>query len=225
MDAESGPLITVRLYRDTSSGTTRERRSIPPPPRDTLASFTVSRTDGARSIRLFFYSPYGPQHLLAHASGGEWAEALSSSYAVTWRDQAGNVIYKLSQNSEGPRLSRAEKAGATKLLKEQDVRAGRKLPFRVPDRKPPLRSLFFDSNGRLWVERNSPAGMDRVADVYERGRLVSVAAWPADVRLDVGSVQPAFALGVHRDDLDVEHVVRLVFRPAVERVATASTSP
>jgi hypothetical protein len=223
VDGASGAVRTIRFHRDPLSGKTRERDVIPEPPADRLGSFVIRRTNGDRSTRQYFYAPYAPEHLVAHAPGGSWAEAISSSYVVKWRDHRGHVIQTLKRDVAGPALSRGEQAEATRYLKEQTAHAGRKLPFQVPRRKPPLRALFFDFAGRLWVERTRPVGSDRLADVYdESGRLVDIVAWPSDVRLDIGFVQRDFALGVERNDLDVEHLVRLTFRTgAIGKVAVA----
>jgi hypothetical protein len=133
------------------------------------------------------------------------------------------VKHTLSRALKGPALSRADKADANKSLKEQRATARRKLPFKIPSHKPPLRALFFDSDGRLWVERNADQGTGRIADVYDRGRLVSIVRWPASVRLDIGSVSSTVAYGVQQDDLGAEQPVRLVFRRADSVVSTAAS--
>jgi hypothetical protein len=223
VDDASGGVTTIRFHRDPSSGKIRERDVIPEPPADKLGSFVINRRIGDRTTRQYFYAPYAPEHLVAHAPGGSWAHAISSSYVVSWRNQRGDLIQTLRLDVAGPALSRGEQAEATRYLKEQTARAGRKLPFAVPLRKPPLRALFFDAAGRLWVERTRPVGSDRLADVYdENGRLVDVVAWPSHIRLDVGFVQRDFALGVERNDLDVERLVRLRFQTgATDGVAVA----
>lgn len=55
----------------------------------------------------------------------------------------------------------------------------------MPERKPPLRELYFDERGRLWVELSVSTGLEREADVYgPAGPLLAHHTWPASVQLD-----------------------------------------
>jgi hypothetical protein len=84
------------------------------------------------------------------------------------------------------------------------------LGFDVPPRKPVLRDLFFDRQGRLWVERQVPDAGDRNADVYGvDGTLERTVSWPAHVSLADGAISGAVVWGVGRDSLDVPSLVRL----------------
>ena len=87
------------------------------------------------------------------------------------------------------------------------------IPYDVPERKTPLSKLYFDDRGRLWVELSVGAGLDRQADVYGTGgALLAHHSWPARVQLDPpASVYGEIALGIERDDLGVERVVRVSF--------------
>ncbi|MGH7504236.1 MAG: hypothetical protein ACRELX_01230, partial [Longimicrobiales bacterium] len=77
-------------------------------------------------------------------------------------------------------------------------------------RKPPLRSLMFDMAGNLWIELSVPEGADRRADVYDReGTLLYGVVWPGAVELRWGMIRGDVAIGVARDSLDVQRVVRL----------------
>jgi hypothetical protein len=87
------------------------------------------------------------------------------------------------------------------------------IPFGVADRKPPLRDLFFDQEGRLWVELSVLDAAPPAAHVYSpEGRLLFTAHWPARTNLSHGAARGDFAYGVQRDSLDTERVVRLRFR-------------
>jgi len=72
-------------------------------------------------------------------------------------------------------------------------------------------------DGRLWVEHSIPGDAPhRLADVYSPdGMLVERRAWPADVDLSGAAwLEGDAALGVRRDSLGVEQVVRVRFAGA-----------
>ena len=207
---EATQAAIVRFHRD-SMGLTRQEDSLLPPA-DKLEIFTVQKKVGNATSRRYFTPPDPPELLIAHGQGGEWADAVSSSYVVRWRDARGRIIHTLHRDLHGPELTRSEKAEAKRFLREQTVLAGRRLPFKVPKQKPVLNALFFDSRGLLWVERNTGADADRMADVYQDGRLAFIAHWPHSIRLDGGAVADGYALGSQRDELDTEHLVRVVLR-------------
>jgi len=112
-------------------------------------------------------------------------------------------------------LSEAEKARGMERLEADAERAGRsvsRLPYGLPDLKPPLRDMFFDTEGRLWVERTVPDGSPRIADVWDGdGNLLRSVQWPEDVSFTLGWVSEDWALGLRRDSLGVDYVVRLRF--------------
>jgi hypothetical protein len=213
-----GGYVTSRLYRD-ATGEVEIRQIIPQPTPSVLGAFVVRRVGSSSTTEQFFYPPRGPKYLIAHAPGGEWAEALSSSYNIMWRDETGHVIHAISKDVRGPQLTKAERHDAAQSLREDRKYAGRKLPFKIPERQPPLHSLFFDSRGRLWVHRSSQPGARSIADVYERGVFVSTVSWPANVRLESGAVHPDFAIGVVSSGERSEQLRRIIFHPAVSRTA------
>ncbi|HET9947492.1 MAG TPA: hypothetical protein VFQ22_01075 [Longimicrobiales bacterium] len=168
---------------------------------------------------VFFQTPLGPRHLIAFGPGGRAAEAVGSRYRVMQRSAAGDSAVIDVPGAVGPPLSERERASGEEQLAadaERLGRAGFSLEMSLPDRKPPLAALWFDREGRLWVERSVADGAPREADVYEAGSadasatLVERRRWPPEVRLDpVGGTSVDAALGVARDSLGVEQVVRL----------------
>ena len=71
----------------------------------------------------------------------------------------------------------------------------------------------FDQNGRLWVFLTPRADGLLEAHVYGRdGIIAEVVRWPPGVSLRRGFLAEDFALGVIRDSLDVQRVVRLKWR-------------
>jgi hypothetical protein len=162
----------------------------------------------------YFYQPYGPGELIAHSPAGGYAYALSSRYAISWFDDEGTVVREVAGDvADGPLVSEAERLRAEAGLDQQASYIGRTraaLPFDIPARKPPLRRLFFDLDGRLWVQRNVAEGEPALADVYDpAGRRAKRVTWPAAVDLSMGIIRGGVALGVARDELDIERVVRL----------------
>jgi hypothetical protein len=213
-----GQLPDERLQRAflDSTGNAMRWDSLKPPPAESLAVLrSPRRVDGGQAI-YYYYQPHGPTALRAHGPRGETAEAVSSNYAVSWFDAARRRITLLQRNVVPPGLSARERREADKELDDVARQTGTSrglLPFDVPTRKPPLRSLTFDLDGRLWIERSVPDGRPREADVYERdGRRVSVMSWPAHVSLRHGTIKARTAVGVAVDSLGTNTVVRLRFR-------------
>ena len=115
---------------------------------------------------------------------------------------------------EGPVLSAEERKAGREVMERDAGRVGlaaSELPYDVPERRTPVDQIYYDAQGRLWVERSVPADSARLADVWnDEGEVVEQRRWPADVRLGlVGWVGSSHALGIRRDELGVEHVVRL----------------
>lgn len=105
---------------------------------------------------------------------------------------------------------------AQERLESDARRAGiavRQLPYGVPDRKPPLQAIFFDEEGTLWVELSRADGEPRAAELWNgEGELIRRVQWPGDIAIATpGWVGSNSALGIRRDSLGVEHVVRLSF--------------
>ena len=160
------------------------------------------------------YQPFGPHELTAHSPNGEFAHALSSRYTIEWRAADGTVIRTLTRAiAEGPELSATVRATGEERMEQLATRLGvgrMQLGFDVPARKPVLRDLFFDRQGRLWVERQVPNCGDRSADIYGvDGTLVRTVSWPAHVSLADGAIRDDVVWGVGRDSLDVPALVRL----------------
>jgi sugar lactone lactonase YvrE len=188
--------------------------TVPEPPPDSAPVHVVRRTTGRGSVTLFFlYQPFGAFPLTAHSSAGEFAHAVSSRYSVAWRAPDGRLLRTLERGVEGPLLSQAERARGEEEI-AQDLRRlslGRgELPFDVPARKPPLRSLFFDQDGRLWLQHSVPDGAPPSADVYAAdGRLLYRATWPRLTDLSNGAARGDVVYGVQRDSLDTPRIVRI----------------
>ena len=213
MDTVTRRPVDTRFHVDTN-GTVVARHVIPPPPEDSVPLHTVNRMIGENRGVFFLYQPYGPAVLNAHGPNGERARAVSSRYSIAWYDPDGTLRHAIARPLEGPALVPSELARAESSV-VNDMRrlnlSRQDIPYSVPDRKPPLRRIFFDRDGRLWVELSVSAAAPRRADVYDRdGRLAHTVEWPAAVDLSAdGAIRGNIAHGIMRDSLDVERVVRM----------------
>jgi hypothetical protein len=211
----TGATIISRFHLDSAGGV-HQIDEIPQPPEDSLGRFSVDRAGaGGRRVTLYFYQPFGPTHLVAHAPGGSWATAISARYEVRWQGLGEGVEHRIRGPDAGPELSERERASAREQLEASAERAGKTvaaLPFGVPERLPPLRGLQLDVDGRLWVHLNTPNGTPRRARVYgPNGRAVGEAIWPREVDLLYGHIGAELAVGIARDSLGVHRVVGLRF--------------
>jgi len=215
IDSGAGERGVYRFHIDSTSRVTREVR-VHEPPEDSTALRTVERSVPSGLITHYLYQPYGPSELAAHSPRGEYAHAVSSRYAIDWRDSNGNLIRHVTfALDKGPALSAAEKAAADTTLMQAASGVGlevSELGFRVPSHKPPLRALFFDQDGNLWVELAVADGAPRRAHVYSPdGELVRTVEWPANVSLLENAIRGDTAWGIARDELGVQTLVRLAF--------------
>ncbi|MGH7665254.1 MAG: hypothetical protein ACRENI_13340 [Gemmatimonadaceae bacterium] len=205
---------TIRFYR-TPNGDVADSVVVPAPPEGTVAMHAIDVQSGGARVRGYVHQPFGSQHLVAHSPTGEWATAITSNYAITWFAADGTEIRTIAREVTGPELSSAETRRADSVLAQRARRFGatlRDLPFGVPDRKAPVRAIFFDRVGRLWVERAVAEGQPRVADVFERdGVHATTVEWAANIDLARGAIRRALAVAPAENELGVDYVVRLRF--------------
>ena len=180
-------------------------------PPEEVGPFMYNRNPG----RFFLWQPHGPRHLVAHGPGGRWARAVTSEYRVELHRPGAPSVAIENRSVEGPALTAEEREQAESEIAEQvsslDIPRG-DVPYGVPDRKPPVRTMWFDARGRLWIERNV-VGSQRVADVYDSLGIRQIGyRWPA--RVDAERFRWASAdvlLGITRDSLGVQRVARVRF--------------
>jgi len=212
MQAPRGSNDIVRFHVD-SSGEVVRADTIAAPPDDSLSGRQIPRGN----VTSYLYQPYGPAFLTAHAPGGGWARAVSSHDLVRWvvgGDTTHTVIVR--RDVIGPALSARERAQADSQLTAEATRlglAGSAVPFKVPGAKPPIKHIFFDQQGRLWVQLSMADGEENRADLYDTsGHRIAMAQWPLDIDLDNGYIGDRVAYGVRQDSLGVVRVVRVRFR-------------
>jgi hypothetical protein len=212
---EPGQLTSgVDLQLTARDGRVLRTTRVRTPPSDSLDVVMVPFiTQGGRGFN-YFYPPHGATALFALARSGDFAIGISSRYALSVHAPDGALRHIIRrEDAERPPLSHAERSSAEKSVKENADASGGRARFNVPSRKQPVRSIAFDEDGRLWVERSVADGADRVADVYDRtGRLAEVRRWPAGASIVDGFLGRDIAVGVQTDSLGVPNVVRVRFR-------------
>jgi hypothetical protein len=211
--AGTGETRLYRLHLDTAGGIAREV-AVHAAPDDSTGVHEVQFRRGDAIGTRYMYAPFGPRELLAHSPGGGYVYATSSHYALAWYDDDGALVrHTTGDAGTPPALSSAERERAEEAIVEDARFAGisrSAVPFGVPERKPPLRNLFFDAQGNLWVELNVAEGADRRAHVYDRsGVLVRSVMWPAGVDLTRGGIRNDVGVGIAQDSLGVQYVMRL----------------
>lgn len=214
--SDDGESILTRFFLNVA-GEEVERQQIPSPPQDSVPSHTITREVEGGVVRMVFQQPLGPRHLVAHAPDGGYAVAVSSTYQIRWvgpRDTFDTVV---TASLIGPPVTADERdsveAATMEQLRSSDLTRS-DFPLGVPDRKPVLQHLQFDSRGRLWVyltpDRTGP-NLARVHDLEKA--TVMVVSWPRDVDLRGGYLGDGVALGTSLDELGVGRVVRVTFSP------------
>ena len=186
------------------------------PERQHISQATVPRMFGNFQGIVYLNQPYGPTWVHAHAPGGAWAEAITSEYSINYHHPDGTVSRIEGPVFQGPALSPEERTGAQTQIDRELQRADiTDHPFGIPDHKPPLAGMFFDRDGRLWIEKTVADGEQmREADVYDGTTLAAryrwpyrVGAWPTPWATESG------LYGVTVDSLGVQRVARVRFAP------------
>jgi hypothetical protein len=196
-----------------ADGSVLRTEPAPTPEPTEIGRYAVTKSTADGPATFFFHQPFGPRQLVAHGPG-RWAYAISSRYDVALL--TGEAPIHLRDAVQGPTLSASEAERGREALEQQVRRGGLRpgeLPFDLPERRTPLRAMYFDEAGSLWVELNTPDGSPQRADVWSpEGERVAQIEWPDGIELDIpGWVGDGWALGVQRDELGVEYVARLSF--------------
>ncbi len=217
--ATGGDMILTRFTVPVAASAPAARVAVVEPPADSIGQFAVPMASGETR---YFYQPYAPSFLQAHANGGDWARAVSSIATVERYDAAGSLMHRVTVTPERVMLSPAEQARADSNIARSRDMAGRELPFSVPAHKQPLRTIYFDHAGRLWVEHSVAEGARRIADVFDaRGALFGRVTWPASIDVGAGAMGEELIVGVARDEMDVQRLV--VLRMQVVGAGTVET--
>lgn len=210
--ADGGGFERVRFHMDGSGEVVETEVAIPASLTD-LGSHQVEGRINGQPALVFLWQPFASRAVSGHGPDGRWALGVSGRYELeAWQGAVMDTLR--GELLEGPVLSAEERKAGREVMERDAGRVGlaaSELPYDVPERRTPVDQIYYDAQGRLWVERSVPADSARLADVWnDEGEVVEQRRWPADVRLGlVGWVGSSHALGIRRDELGVEHVVRL----------------
>ena len=206
--------VTARLHLDADGAV--DTVVLADAERQSTGQATTEFERGGFTGIYYLHHPFGPTWIHAHAHGGAWAEAITSAYSINYHSPDGTVSLIEGPRLEGPVLSPEERATAQfRIERELDVSGLDDHPFGIPDRKPPLEGMFFDTDGRLWVEKTVPDGDEtREADVWAGTELVARYRWPRRMEeLPSPWATESLLYGVTTDSLGVQRVARVRFEP------------
>ncbi len=176
---------------------------------------------GGREVRYerMWPPPFAANVLWAHAPNGDLAWAFSPFFNVEIYGLDGTLRATVERDVVGPVVTEAERLRAnneSRETRERMLPASPDFPvFRVPERKPVIRHMWYDEENRLWVHL-WPAEADSTyrALVYgPDGSLLHEAEWPRGIAIWRGGVTGDTALGIREIGLGVPQVVQLRFRP------------
>lgn len=181
-DSSSAQIVTMRWVVDTASNVVDRRRIQDFRPDSAAPPVGVTTGDALRPATRYYYQPFGASALAAEGPNGESVEAWSGAYEIRWYDASARLLRIISNAQRAPTLNPSERRVAESELARIAQGTGRResdLPFGVPTKKPVLRSISFDREGRLWVTRHVASGSQIQSDVYDRnGKLEYTAIWP-----------------------------------------------
>jgi hypothetical protein len=159
-----------------------------------------------------YWPTWAPRWVTAPAPDGRWASMRTDTFRVELRGpgDASSVL----EGSTPPGPPRATGPGAGMEADpgaETEPALGVSASAGGEARAAPFRTLFYDGDGRLWIEAAVPAGARRAARVYgPAGDAWTGRHWPAGVELGpVGWVGERDAVGVASDPDGGQHLVVL----------------
>lgn len=211
-----GPLHGTRLWVDPDGIVVRE---------DTLPRHLSGEELGARRFTfpgapgsnwVEVLGPFAPADRLADARSGAYARCVTRRYEIDLYDERGVRFRTITRELVGPTVSNAERRREEFVVDSlrSAYRPGDYPDFTVPERKPPIKYLWYDEEGRLWVQLWEEDGETlATAHVYDHaGDFLFGAQWPLDVSLRDGAIRGDAAVGVGMGPLDIPEIVRMTFR-------------
>jgi hypothetical protein len=149
---------------------------------DSLPFILEVRKEGiaCRSIigTSFISLPYPIPTLTVLAPGGLYAVAATARYRIAFVNPRGDTVRTIEKAHQPLPISDAQWADATEPLRRALARSPMTLcdakEFRRPSHLPAIQDLFFDAEGRLWVETWTTTA--RVFDIFDlAGRHIATA--------------------------------------------------
>lgn len=197
-----------RLIFNRVTGTGIADTLVPPPlPGPALPPAIVCpHPNGAIS---FFTTPFAPRHVTTPAPGGVLATAWSADYRVAFVTEAGDTVRVVERDYRPYPVTDEEwEAGTADYRRFREEVPGARCepssPSR-PDAKPAIRHLFFDAEGRLWVERYAADGF--AYDIFARdGRFLGTVDVPDRDERFPPYARSGWLYQVETDELGVQYV-------------------
>jgi hypothetical protein len=170
----------------------------------------------AAQLGLALPHPLAARWLFTQADDGRWAVTNSDSYLVELYGRDGKLIARIERQEVPNPPTSADLAWGDSLL-AADLTRTKVNPISVkvppPERLPAIVGLFFDREGRLWVQKGIHRGGPSIADIYNAdGTYAGNAQWPQGIDLTRGLVRGNTAYGVAEPgDGAGPRIVRLKF--------------
>jgi hypothetical protein len=195
--ADTVSATAVTRFTLDSAGNVLDTLQLVPVEPESLEVTTVQTPEGPAMI----HAPFRIRDLVAHGPDGDFARVTSSRYNVARFDAQGTLKHRLIiEDAIGPPLNNEERHRAAAIINEEAKLVGRPgtdLAAKLRVRLQAGGGLFFEQNGRCWVERSMRLHENSRADVWDaNGVHIFIAEWPNEVRLANGYIRDDFALGV-----------------------------
>lgn len=210
---QSNPTLPMRAVRTflNSAGDVVRSDTAPLTSPDSVDDWVFSANGGvARYIK-----PFSARRLAAFGGGGLAAYATSTVYAVRIVDSFGKQL-ALIKRSVSPVRMKPVDTDKFDLVRQRVAKQSRQPESALgtaPNVKPPIERMWFDEDGRLWVERSVSASDPHVADLYSQdGRWLAIRTWPSHVMLNLGAIRGNAGVGVATNSEGLESVVRLTWK-------------
>ena len=159
----------------------------------------------------FLFIPFQAASMsVVNPSGGFW-HAHGASYRITRTGENGDTLVVIEAGLPVQRVEAADRSSYVERIVEREPdlrRHAEAVAALMPDAKPILAGIFVDDEGRLWVERATPAEATAFYDTFSEG-----GDYLGSVRL---AFEPGRRIWVQRgnvytwvvDDMDIPYVAR-----------------
>jgi hypothetical protein len=216
---QGGPSVGgLRQYFLTPTGAVAREVALPPAKAGAKRNFVVTRKLPNGGIaRNEIARPFSGLELNAFSRAGDRVAGHMDLYDIDWFAADGRLLRTLRHDVRGPKVSPGERVTEEERLVSSANRLGiprSAIRVAVPSFKPPIASMGFDLEGRLWVQLAVADGEPHRAHLYSPvGQLLGTMEWPPNVTLYQYAARDSVAIGVAKDADDVLTIVRLKFRP------------
>ena len=154
--------------------------------------------------------PFSPTFRWHFERDGTFWSLISGEYKLFQLNPAGDTLRTITREFEPYPVTDEEVDAALEELDWFTRQGGKVVRSKIPSKKPPTESFFFDDGGNLWVVRVTTAeGEWKVMDVFDPvGRYLGEVRLPFRLALETPIVRGSTMWAVTTDELDVPYVVR-----------------